>query len=136
MRRSRSHEGHPAGSPCRSSGGFTLFEVLAALAVLAVGFAAMIRGSGVQAKNAIYLRDRTLAHWVAMNQVAERQIRRDWSDPDLFKGEEEMAGRTWHWTVVVSSTPESTMRRLDVEVRAERDDPTPLSRLEAYLAQP
>lgn len=100
----------------KSATGFTLLEVLVALAVLSITMAALIKGGGENAANAGYLRDRTLAHWVGMNTVAEYQLAENWPDTGRFQGEEEMAGRRWYWRAEVSETFDEDIRRLDVTV--------------------
>ena len=51
--------------------GFTLLEVMVALAILALTLGAMIQAGGASARNVAMLRDRTLASWVALNKVNE-----------------------------------------------------------------
>ncbi len=55
--------------------GFTLLEVLVALAVLAIAMAALIKTGGENTRSAAYLRDKTLAQWVAMNVIAEQRLK-------------------------------------------------------------
>ncbi|HEX2238999.1 MAG TPA: type II secretion system minor pseudopilin GspI, partial [Gammaproteobacteria bacterium] len=55
--------------------GFTLLEVLVALAVIAIALASIIKVVGTGAANAGYLRDKTFAHWVAANRLVQMQIR-------------------------------------------------------------
>lgn len=120
----------------RNQRGFTLLEVMVALAVLAIAMAAVIKGVGANVSNAGYMRDRTLAHWVAMNKVTESQVRRDWPDPPEEEGTALMGEREWHWTIIVEETPDPEVRRMDVEVRASADDQQALTRLTSYLVNP
>ncbi|MEO5702998.1 MAG: type II secretion system minor pseudopilin GspI [Gammaproteobacteria bacterium] len=119
--------------PTRSQRGFTLLEVMVALAVLAIAMAAVIKGIGANVSNMSYLRDRTLTHWVAMNKITESQVRRDWPDPPETEGTALMGEREWHWTIEVEETPDPEVRRMDVEVRANEDDPQALTHLVSYL---
>ena len=64
MRCNRSRLFREAGT---NAGGFTLVEVLVALSVIAIALAAVLKGASEGASSARYLRDKTLAHWVAMN---------------------------------------------------------------------
>ena len=117
--------------------GFSLIEVLTALAVLGIALSAAVQATGQQARNATYLRDRTLAHWVAMNQAAEQRIRNTWPAPGIFQGEETMAGRTWYWSLTIKETQASAIRRMDIDVfPASNRSSAPLTRLEAYLPKP
>ncbi len=117
--------------------GFTLLEVMVALAVLAIALAALIKGVAANSANAAYLRDKTLAHWVGMNVVAEQRLMGEWSDKGTKRGEEEMGNHIWYWSSAVSETFDEDVRRLDVEVRGrdERDE-SPLVTLVAFLPRP
>jgi general secretion pathway protein I len=120
--------------------GFTLIEVMVALAVLAIALSAVTKGVSQNTANLAYLRDRTLAHWVAMNKIAELQIRRDWPGPGATQGTSDMAGREWQWMATVKDTPDADVRLLEVEVSAKtsagRDSQPPLTHLLGYLGKP
>jgi prepilin-type N-terminal cleavage/methylation domain-containing protein len=53
--------------------GFTLIEVLAALIIVGLGMLGVIQAVIQAANNGTYLREKTLAHWIAMNLVTERR---------------------------------------------------------------
>jgi len=82
--------------------GFTLMEILIALAVLAILMSALLVTSGNSVRNATYLKQQTLAQWVAENIATE--YRREKTFPRIGSkqnGEIEMAGTTWRWRVEV-----------------------------------
>ena len=116
--------------------GFTLMEVLVALAVLAIALAAIIQSVAASNNNTAYLRDRTLAHWVAMNRIAEVQSLRQWPDLGSDTGSEEMANHEWFWRLDVSDAGIEGVRRLEVSVRRARDDRQALARLTALVGRP
>ncbi len=107
-----------------------------ALAVLAVALGALVKGGAGNAANAGYLRDKTLASWVAANKAVEYQLQAEWAPPGSRNGSEEMAGREWFWTAKVSDTFDADVRRLEVEVRAGERDAGLLAKLTAFLARP
>lgn len=113
--------------------GFSLMEVLVALAVLAIAMAALVKSAGGFAANQAYLEDKTVAHWVAMNQLAARRIADSQGSGGSLQGEEEMAGRTWEWTVQLSQTEDQDVSRAKVEVRRENDE-TVYAALTGYVA--
>jgi len=96
---------------------FTLIEVLAALIIVSLGMMGVIQAVGQTASNGSYLREKTIAHWVAMNQLTEVRLQRAAPKIDKTSDEVDMAGRRWRWTMEVTQTPVETIRRIDVSVR-------------------
>jgi type II secretion system protein I len=72
--------------------GFTLIEVLVALAILAVALAAAVRSTGVAADSTRQLKERLVATWVAQNRLAEYAVRPLFPDAGARQGTTE-AGR-------------------------------------------
>ena len=101
--------------------GFTLIEVVVALAIVAIGMLAVFRAIGDTAANVGYLRDRTLAGWIADNRITEIRLSGEFPAVDETRGQLEFAGRAWHWVAVVSQTPVAGLRRIDVSVRRDGD---------------
>jgi general secretion pathway protein I len=97
--------------------GFTLIEVVVALIVVSLGMLAVIETVGGTARNSSYLRDKTIAHWVAMNKLTEVRLQANAPAIDKSSDEVEMAGREWRWTMEVKQTPVETIRRIDISVR-------------------
>lgn len=102
--------------------GFTLVEVVVALAIVAIGMLAVFKTIGDTVHNVTHLRDRTFASWVADNRITEIRISGEMPSVDQTAGEVEFAGRRWHWITKVSQTQVPGLRRIDVSVRRD-DDP-------------
>jgi general secretion pathway protein I len=102
--------------PLHRECGFTLIEVLAALIIVGLGMLGVIQAVIQAANNGTYLREKTLAHWIAMNLVTERRLMT--TPPEVGTSSDiiEYAGQRWRWTVKVSETAVETMHRFDVGV--------------------
>ena len=116
--------------------GFTLVEILVAMAVLAVGLLAALTAVGQLTANHAYLRERTLAHWVAHNLLLEEQLKADWPSVGDRKGEAQMADLEWVWRINVVQTPEEDMRRLDLQVWRGEETEQPLATLSGFVVRP
>jgi general secretion pathway protein I len=116
--------------------GFTLVEVLVALAVLTIALAAVMRGLSQSIDISASLRDRSIAMWVAQNRLTTHQVQRDWPALDTTEGNTDMAGREWHWREQVTAAPgESEMRQIHIEVRLATGQQS-LARLVGFLPKP
>lgn len=118
------------GRPPRpDSAGFTLVEVLVALAVLAIALAAVLRAMGQAIDVSMELRERTLALWVAEERATAHQMKRDFPALDTTEGTMEFGGREWRWRERVSAVVQITdLRRIDIEIRAP-SSPTVLAQV-------
>lgn len=116
--------------------GFTLVEVLVALAILAVALAAASRAAALMADSSVVLRERLLAGWVAQNRLAELRARRAWPSPGRSEGEAEQAGLRLLWRETVSPTPNVAFRRVEISVVAAGHEGTVLAQLTGYLVRP
>lgn len=97
--------------------GFTLIEVLVALAIVVVGMAAVLGALTSSADTVLYLRDKTFAQWVALNQIATLRLSGQLQQPGTSDGDSDFAGRKWHWRQEVTSTEIPGVVRIDVKVR-------------------
>lgn len=99
--------------------GFTLLEVMVALIIVALGMLGAIQAVSQSASNSGYMRDKTLAHWVAMNRLTQVRLQKTAPPVSKTSDEVEMGGRRWKWTMEVKQTAVETMRRIDVTVRPQ-----------------
>ncbi len=125
-----------SASERRAHAGFTLLEVLVALAIIAIALTAVVAETGQHVNSTIHMRDRTLAHWVAMNRVTEQLAAEQWPSVGVSNGVVEMAEREWFWKMTVAATPDEDIRRIDIEVRIDRERDNPNASVIAYMPRP
>ncbi|MDK2125847.1 type II secretion system minor pseudopilin GspI [Parachitinimonas caeni] len=99
--------------------GFTLIEVLVALAVLGIALAAAIRATSGVIDGSIDLRRHLAAGWVAQNRLASYAASSEWPDVGEREGREEQAGMQFTWHESVRETPDRSFRRVEIRVKAD-----------------
>lgn len=115
--------------------GFTLLEVMVALAVLALGLGTVMKVTGNQPVQLAHLKNKTIAQWVASNKSNEVQLS-TWPRVGSSNGREFMAGEEWFWKLTVSKTADKDIRRLDIEVNQADAEGEPLVRFIAFKGKP
>lgn len=100
----------------RADQGFTLIEVLVALAIFGIVALTLLTTSRDQTRQAAAIEDRLLAHWVALNTLTDLQAGREFLDVGVTDTTAVMAGRDWFVTIEVSATPSPAVRHLDISV--------------------
>lgn len=109
--------------------GFTLLEVLVALAILAIAGIALLRVGMVRSQHLNHLQIRTVASWVADNTLARLQLKSGM--PKASQGQVSMSHRQWFYKIIVGK-PNRWLQPYKVEVRAKSDGPVLVSRT-AYI---
>lgn len=110
----------PRGPSRRS--GFTLVEVLVALVVVALALGALVRTTGQAADTLFDAERRTLALWVASNQLAELTLAPR-LDAGRRSGSTRLGDRDWRWQIDIAPAPGGDLWRIDVTVAGAGDDP-------------
>ncbi len=103
--------------------GFTLIEVLVALAILALALSTGIKAAGALTNNAERLTDTMAAQWCAENQLAALVLARQFPAVGEASFNCEQGGRAYFGQVVVRATPNPNFRRVDARVTSEAGDP-------------
>lgn len=96
--------------------GFTLVEVLIALAIAAIALAAVSRAGALSSTTAAEVRLRALAGFVAENRLGELEARRVWPPVGVSEGAERQAGIDLPWRMEVFATQHPLLRRVEVQV--------------------
>jgi general secretion pathway protein I len=116
-----------------SFAGFTLIEILVALAIVAVALAAGMRALAQSADSASTLKARTLALWVAQNRLAAAQLAEPWPALGSAAGESEQAGTRFIWRESVSGTPNPAFHKIEIVVAEPQTPDYALARLVGYI---
>jgi general secretion pathway protein I len=119
--------------------GFTLLEVMIALAIFAVVSGALIRNAAQTVSQTAIVQQRTVAYWVAENQLNETrgQPRTEDSFPSLGSDRFSvtMAGQDWEVLMDVESTDNPDMRRLIVSVSPASDTDYVIAELTGFVGK-
>ncbi|MEM9256860.1 MAG: type II secretion system minor pseudopilin GspI [Pseudomonadota bacterium] len=118
--------------------GFTLVEVMVALAVVAIALPSLLVTLYRQSDDTAYLRDRTVAAQVAANKLTEFRLVVN-STRSLTagrdSGETEMADRDWYWWIVTTPEEVDTFFRIEIAVALDEEgQDNPLYTLQAFMS--
>ncbi|PMS22697.1 type II secretion system protein GspI [Trinickia dabaoshanensis] len=96
--------------------GFTMIEVLVALAIIAVALAASLRAVGMLANDEGELHRRLLAGWSADNALTQVHLAREWPELGVQSFDCSQGNLPLTCTERVSTTPNPIFRRVEVSV--------------------
>lgn len=117
------------------SRGFTLLEVLVALALLALAMAALVHTVSAQATQLRETRLRTEAQWVASNVLAQARLAPVPPPAGPREGRMAMGQREWIWRWVATPSPTPGVSHLRISVHAP-DDGRQVLALDGFVAPP
>jgi general secretion pathway protein I len=100
----------------RRTRGFTLVEVLVALVVVALGLTALMVAVNGTARTSGFLRDKSLAQWIALNRLSEVRLNVTKFGQNTDTGELDFGGRKWHYDTRYFDTSIASMKRVVVRV--------------------
>jgi general secretion pathway protein I len=119
---------------CNKYRGFTLVEVLIALAILAIALAATMRATSMATVTAQTVKMKTYATWVAENRLAEITALQIFPSVGMQNGETMMAGIAYKWTQTTNETPNKDFRKVEMAVSLPNETQK-VSVLVSYVAR-
>ena len=96
--------------------GFTLVEVMVALAIIALSLTAIAAKMSRMIDTSNSMRERTYASWIAQNKITELRLANVIPEVSTSSGDIDYANQTWRWRAVVSESGIENLFRVDVEV--------------------
>ena len=96
--------------------GFTLIEILVALAIVAIALTAGLQATGALNGNALRQSNVLLAHLCAENELVKTRLARQMPDIGESSVSCEQAGQIFPVTISVLPTPNPSFRRVDAQV--------------------
>jgi general secretion pathway protein I len=103
--------------------GFTLIEVMVALAIIALALGAAFKAAGALTENADRLAEVSAAQWCADNQLTNLKLAKQFpgiGDSDFSC---QQLGREYKGQLVVRPTPNPNFRRVDANVFNDQGQP-------------
>jgi general secretion pathway protein I len=118
--------------------GFTLIEVLVALAIIGISMTAIIKVVSQQIRATQYLQNKTVAMWVGklvLNEIRAGLVKVPGA-PARLQESTEMLGRTWYWQATKEDTLNQNIKKIAVRVDShaiEDEQASSLVELETYV---
>jgi general secretion pathway protein I len=117
----------------RHKKGFTLLEVLVALAIFAVAALSIMKAVSQHLNTLGYLEQKTLAAMVADNELARLQLSGEY--PTASKqGKSTLANREWYWTVKSIKTQQNLLHQIEISVASDPQRQYSVITVKTYVA--
>lgn len=114
--------------------GFTLIETLLALFIISILVTTLVQGLGTQSKTLVKIKNKTIATWVAHNEMSRTLVAQGQISAGRYIGSEEQGGTTWHWLKKVAPSRFPKTMRIEIEVATEKEG-SPIARLEFFKSE-
>jgi general secretion pathway protein I len=104
--------------------GFTLIEVLLALAIIAIALTALLKVTAQNVANTARIKDKTISHWIALQGVTMIQL--GLLTPTMEQEITQvttMLGQRWYWRVKMNKTPIKTVQEISIKVSKNQAGP-------------
>ena len=116
--------------------GFTLLEVMLALSILAIVGIGITRTIGANVSNTLYIRQKTIARWVADNELTTIRLAQQWPKESWESYSVALANTEWYIRKRSVKTTSDNFRMVQVEVRNQKNDRvSPLETLQTYMVR-
>jgi general secretion pathway protein I len=117
--------------------GFTLLEVMVAVAIFALSGAAIVKSTAEHLNSVNLLKNMTFATWVANNQLTETSVRANvaWPPKNELKGKTEMVDKIWYWEQRVEKTPDDNLLQVTITVYENESLTSSITAVSTFMAK-
>ncbi|WP_241971595.1 type II secretion system minor pseudopilin GspI [Idiomarina fontislapidosi] len=115
--------------------GFTLIEVMVAIAIFAMAALAAVSAASGHLNSLSTIQQRTFAQYVAANRLTELNLATTWPIKDNQRGSERQGGVEWQWRQQVVETVTPNVVAVTIEVTQGEQD-YQWARLTQYIRRP
>tara|TARA_B100000959_G_scaffold287483_1_gene372710 strand:- start:211 stop:615 length:405 start_codon:yes stop_codon:yes gene_type:complete len=112
--------------------GFTLIEVLVALAIVAIALGTIIAITSQDIMRVDSMQKRMFANWIAQNKLAENRLNNIKNSVGTEDGSITYAGSEWTWEIITSKSGIENLLRMDVTVSNANND-TSIRKLTGFV---
>lgn len=125
----------------RAERGFTLIEVLVALAILAIALGALVRAGTGEIRAQARINELQAGLTVAQNLLSELRLTEGFPEPGRREGQSDLGAIRLRYRVTIGPTADPTVRRADVQIFLAQDDAksiddAPITTLSGFYARP
>jgi len=104
--------------------GFTLMEVLLALAVIAIALTALLKVTAQNIESTHRIKEKNISHWIAMQAVTMIQLNLVQLTPNQESTQvTTMLGQKWYWRAKFTSTATPSVQQITILVSPKEIGP-------------
>ena len=115
-------------------GGFTLLEVLVALAIFAVSALVIMEQTTRSVHQQTRLEEKTIALWIAENNLAQLRLDNHWPNTGNTENIVNTSERSWRVQQQIENTANESLRKVTIIVSREASDAS-LASLIGYVGE-
>lgn len=116
----------------KKNSGFTLIEIVIALAIMAIAITAIIKATSQTMRSYYYMQNKMIAAWLGSELMSEIRVNLQPLKSEAVIGEKEMLGQTWFWEALKKATPNPNIDKISLRVFKSQNRESPLIHLETY----